>query len=187
MTVWRPTCYDGIEISDMGVLRWSATRAVIRPHSFATKKRGPVYQRFRRHYVHQLVLETFVGPRPEGRQCRHLNGNSLDNRLENLSWGTASEDNYDRVRHGTHQHARKIHCKNGHQFDGHNGKQRTCSQCQKMHNRAKKDRQREARTHCPQGHQFDGIRFNADGSVRQRYCTVCVDRQLAQGRDTRYG
>jgi hypothetical protein len=37
--------------------------------------------------VHRLVLLAFVGPAPAGHECRHLNGNPSDNRLENLVWG----------------------------------------------------------------------------------------------------
>lgn len=50
--------------------------------------------------IHTAVLEEFVGPRPEGMECRHLNGNSLDNRLENLAWGTHAENTEDMVRYG---------------------------------------------------------------------------------------
>lgn len=51
--------------------------------------------------MHRIVLETFVGLRPEGFHCRHLNGVKTDNRLVNLRWGTAKENGEDRVRHGT--------------------------------------------------------------------------------------
>lgn len=51
--------------------------------------------------VHRLVLETFIGPPPEGCVCRHLNGNRQDNRLSNLRWGTPSENAEDRRMHGT--------------------------------------------------------------------------------------
>lgn len=67
--------------------------------------------------VHRLVVEAFQGPRPEGYECRHLNGDKADNRLENLQWGTQSENALDRVRHGTHQWAKQTHCsKAGHEF-----------------------------------------------------------------------
>ena len=51
--------------------------------------------------VHKLVLETFVGPRPDGYVCRHLNGNPLDNRLDNICWGTPKENAQDSIKHGT--------------------------------------------------------------------------------------
>jgi hypothetical protein len=50
--------------------------------------------------VHRLVLETFVGPRPEGMECRHLDGNPTNNRLDNLAWGTREENLADSFRHG---------------------------------------------------------------------------------------
>jgi hypothetical protein len=52
--------------------------------------------------VHQLVLETFVGPCPENQETRHLDGIPANNRLENLCWGTSQENNgLDKRRHGT--------------------------------------------------------------------------------------
>lgn len=50
--------------------------------------------------VHVLVLEAFVGPRPEGMEGLHGNGKSEDNRLKNLRWGTRSENLIDNVKHG---------------------------------------------------------------------------------------
>ena len=52
-------------------------------------------------YVHCLVLETFVEPRPEGMECRHLDGDPTNNHLNNLRWGTRVENASDQVRHGT--------------------------------------------------------------------------------------
>lgn len=52
--------------------------------------------------IHRLLLETFVGPCPEGMECRHLNGDRQDNRLENLKWGTHAENVRDTVRQGNH-------------------------------------------------------------------------------------
>lgn len=51
--------------------------------------------------IHLLVLEVFVGPRPEGAQARHLNGDALDNRAVNLAWGTPKENAADKRVHGT--------------------------------------------------------------------------------------
>lgn len=53
-------------------------------------------------YVHQLVCETFHGPRPfPEAQVRHLNGMNTDNRAANLVWGTRAENEADKIRHGT--------------------------------------------------------------------------------------
>lgn len=50
--------------------------------------------------VHRVVLETFVGPRPRGAVCRHLDGNPENNRLDNLCWGSKSENWRDACDHG---------------------------------------------------------------------------------------
>lgn len=51
--------------------------------------------------VHQVVLETWVGPRPHGHVSRHLDGDRENNRIENLAYGTPRENFEDAVRHGT--------------------------------------------------------------------------------------
>lgn len=51
--------------------------------------------------VNILVCEAFHGKKKNGMQVRHLDGNKLNNRQENLKWGTAKENQKDRVRHGT--------------------------------------------------------------------------------------
>jgi len=52
--------------------------------------------------VHRLVLDAFRGPKPNPRmECRHLDGDSLNNRLSNLVWGTCKENMADKKRHGT--------------------------------------------------------------------------------------
>lgn len=39
-----------------------------------------------------LVCEAFHGPRPKGLDVMHLDGNSLNDRPENLGWGTRKEN-----------------------------------------------------------------------------------------------
>jgi DNA-binding transcriptional regulator YiaG len=54
---------------------------------------GLHHQKTRRVFLVQaLVLTCFVGPRPPGLWALHRNDNRLDNRLENLYWGTQTEN-----------------------------------------------------------------------------------------------
>jgi hypothetical protein len=48
--------------------------------------------------VAQLILETFVGPKPAGLVARHVNDIPYDNRLENLRWGTTADNFSDMLR-----------------------------------------------------------------------------------------
>ena len=52
-----------------------------------------------RRYVHQLVLLSFVGPRPEPHyECCHYNGIREDNSLKNLRWDTPKANAADKKR-----------------------------------------------------------------------------------------
>lgn len=58
--------------------------------------------------VHRLVLEAFVGIRPDGTMCCHDNGDPSDNRLANLRWGTNKENCADKIAHGTIARGRRV-------------------------------------------------------------------------------
>lgn len=130
---WMPVVgYEGkYEVSDQGLVR-SLDRLVSCHKVFVRTQRGRVLSAgpWRKGYlsvcladdgkkkttfVHHLVLEAFVGPRPspdyEG--C-HNNGDRLDNRAENLRWDTASANQRDKVNHGRNPEANKTHCPRGH-------------------------------------------------------------------------
>ena len=64
--------------------------------------------------VHSLVAETFLGPRPEGTEVCHNDGDRTNSHLDNLRYGTPSENELDKLRHGTHINAAKTHCPLGH-------------------------------------------------------------------------
>lgn len=66
--------------------------------------------RYRHFRVSRLVLETFVGPPPDGHNAAHNNGNPRDNRLENLRWDTQKGNIADKKRHGTHQIGERHGC-----------------------------------------------------------------------------
>lgn len=50
--------------------------------------------------VHNLVVLAFIGPRPRGADIRHLDGNPLNNRVDNLAYGTRTENILDVFRVG---------------------------------------------------------------------------------------
>ena len=86
--------------------RWGPSGHTVRgrflaPYDAGTSLQVGVYGR--RPNVDNLgrvVLEAFVGPPPPGTECRHLNGDYRDNRVQNLAWGTHTENMQDCIRHG---------------------------------------------------------------------------------------
>lgn len=55
-----------------------------------------------KRYVHDIVCRAFYGPGPYDRsEVAHWDGDKTNNLLANLRWVTASENQMDRVRHGT--------------------------------------------------------------------------------------
>jgi hypothetical protein len=63
----------------------------------------------RSKYLHHLVLETFVGPRPTNGiwHASHLDGNKLNNSLSNLAWCTAEDNMAHKKLHGTEGRSRR--------------------------------------------------------------------------------
>ena len=104
---------------------------------------GPVWSV---KHVHRIVLEAFVGPRPDGMHACHANDISTDNRLENLRWDTASANGLDMVRNGRGFNARKTHCPQGHEYTPDNtylsqgGRRRQCRECVLAYAKAKRER-----------------------------------------------
>lgn len=99
--------------------------------------------------VHRLVLEAFIGPCPPGMECCHFDDDRSNNRLENLRWDSSSANNYDMVRNGRHNNARKTHCPHGHEYTAANTRVdaegwRWCRECQRVSSRERKRRHRKA-------------------------------------------
>lgn len=70
--------------------------------------------------VHVVVLETFVGPRPDELLACHNDDDPRNNKLSNLRWDTLVANAQDALRNGRHHLASRTHCNQGHPFDEEN-------------------------------------------------------------------
>lgn len=150
---WRPTPSNHrYEASSRGRVR-NASTWVVKRTPIATRGGYPIAMLWdgTKDYsktVHSLVMEAFAGPRPEGCEIRHLNGNPADNSIGNLAYGTRSENVQDAVLHGTHYQVAKTHCKKGHPYAGENVVKesggRKCRTCHREHS-ARRSREYRAR------------------------------------------
>lgn len=60
--------------------------------------------------VHRLVIEAFAGAPPfEGAIVAHNDGDRSNNRIDNLRWASARENQQDRVRHHTRLSGSRVH------------------------------------------------------------------------------
>lgn len=60
------------------------------------------------HHIHRLVLRTFVGEPPTRNHVScHNDGDTSNNKLENLRWDTVSNNHADKIKHGTHNRGDK--------------------------------------------------------------------------------
>ena len=115
---WKPVAgFNGsYEVSDQGRVRsWRkrgggrlAAPRLLRPGRCKSGHMTVMLGRGNTRYVHHLVLEAFVGPRPEGLDGLHGPGGPGDNSLANLCWGTPEKNlGEDRVRDGTDNRGEK--------------------------------------------------------------------------------
>lgn len=95
--------------------------------------------------IHSLVLAAFVGPRPPGMEGCHDDGDPDNNALTNLRWDTHSSNMRDKVKHGTHNMARRSHCPRGHELKAPNlipanlrQGSRACLSCGRARSRARR-------------------------------------------------
>jgi hypothetical protein len=55
-------------------------------------------------YVHSLVADAFIGKRPSGFTINHIDGNKLNNSVNNLEYCTYKENNYHAKKLGLNKH-----------------------------------------------------------------------------------
>ena len=96
-----------------------------------------------RLYIHRTVLEAFSGP-AEGRWGLHKDDNHLNNRLDNLYWGTQSDNEADMRKNGIKK--RKTHCDRGHKMTPENTRvYKTIHRCRTCYNDLARERRRKRR------------------------------------------
>lgn len=132
MENWLPVVgYEGLyEVSDLGRVK-SLKREVAHwrggTRTYQEKILKPVLQGGRYYIVslnregklwtpkiHRLVLDAFVGPRPEGMQGCHRDDDKANNALSNVYWGTPRQNADDAKRNGKRPVTNPDACKNGH-------------------------------------------------------------------------
>lgn len=96
---WRAIVVAGNEyrVSDMGrVQRWSGGRGAVagrmlKPHAV---RKGYMWVELsgKSYSVHSLVMLLFAGPRPEGYEINHKDGQKANNRRTNLEYVTQAEN-----------------------------------------------------------------------------------------------
>lgn len=104
--------WPGYEVSDDGRVRsWKLCRRSpdeplprdirpwVLPNGYAVvtlKERG----RRKNVYIHQAVARAFIGPRPEGMEVAHGDGNQQNNTVANLRYASPKDNSADTVAHG---------------------------------------------------------------------------------------
>lgn len=114
--VWKEIPdYPGYEVSNFGRIRsyhLGNKRGISnRPQRIMstkpTNKNGyPTVKLFKKgqkkklRYVHHIVAKVFLGDRPIGLEVCHEDDNRLNNKTDNLCYGTSSKNKFDAVRNG---------------------------------------------------------------------------------------
>lgn len=205
---WLPVPnYEGIyEVSSLGRVK-SLDREVSHPTSGIVRRKGKVLAQNplnedgylgvglnkdgikKKRAVHLLVLESFTGPRPEGEQACHNDGNNTNNSADNLRWDTPKENVADIKRHGRNYWLNRSTCVNGHpytedtvSYEPANPGVRVCRVCRREKNRRRywetKDEKHpntlnRDKTHCANGHEYIEANISYGRGGKKRICKSC--------------
>ena len=130
----RPITELGYSVSRQGTVTNTQTGRNLHPYIADRTGHVAVDLPDGRHYVHVLVAEAYI-PRPQGSvEVRHLNNIPTDNRVENLAWGTRSDNVLD-------LRSVRTHCPAGHEYTSNNTYEqpngwRRCRTCRREAKRA---------------------------------------------------
>jgi len=110
---WRDVVgFEGLyQVSDLGNVRNARTGHIKKPHLNVRLNRPQIclskFDKVTTIYPHKLVMEAFVGKRPEGMECCHADGNPWNNELSNLRWDSRTNNSQDKFKHGTQKMGEK--------------------------------------------------------------------------------
>ena len=130
--VWKPVVdfEDSYEVSSFGRVR-SKDRIIRRRNGVEVFHKGRVLKpglgvngrywtvnlgRNNTCTIHSLVAAVFLGPCPRNQEVLHGGNGSKDNRIENLCYGTHSQNLFDRYRDGTVHNAKRVRRSDGRVF-----------------------------------------------------------------------
>lgn len=126
------------------------------------------------------VAAAFLGPKTEGAEVRRLNGDTLDDRLENLAYGTEDDVAADHAARARREEAAgaATHCPAGHRYEDSwlgNWGQRVCRPCRRVPGRIQ---MRRWRAKHPEQRREADRRYWASNRERFRHrptTTPCID------------
>lgn len=156
---WKPIPgFPRYEVSDQGNVRslraYRQRGTVLKPvaagrgYLQVTLCTGVVAEQ-RKRYIHHLVAEAFIGPRPPRMEVCHGAADFLDNRAVNLRYDTHSLNMAETLHDGTNFERNRTHCdhdheltpdnvrteKNGTYSNGEPKYRRRCKECLKVKSR----------------------------------------------------
>lgn len=122
------------EVSDFGRARPSTRDVILKPRWDRSGYLSVCLRLNKRSFsiaVHRLVLETFVGLRPEGLVGCHYDDDKSNNYLTNLRWDTQASNIADAIRNDRlRPPPKKERCKRGHRLTERNSvANRVCRSC----------------------------------------------------------
>lgn len=128
---------DKYEVSTMGNVRNKITQRMLK-HTVHHKTNHRLVSlthkgETKKLRVHRLVAATHI-PNPNKEEfVLHWDDDPTNNTVDNLRWGSRSDNNYDRVRNGSHHNTNKTHCPSGHEYTEDNvyvySNRRSCKAC----------------------------------------------------------
>ena len=135
-----PAKGGGVQMTKEAIMSFTSHKAGY--HQVSLRRDGER----KKELVHRLVLLVFSGYPEENQEGRHLNDVKTDNRLENLRWGSRTENLMDRQANGIDYYRNLTHCPLGHSLEGDNlmpsqikraGKTRSCLACNRARSNLK--------------------------------------------------